>query len=573
MALEARRLRYAFTYDPILAVSVSKVDPLPHQIEAVYGHVLKRSRIRFMLAHDPGAGKTIMAGLILKELKMRRAIRRILIVVPGQLKEQWRWELKDKFDEDFAVVDREYLASRNGPIAWDGDQLITSLDFAKQDDVVASLDGARFDMIIVDEAHKMSAYSYGNSTSKTRRYRLGERLTAMSRHMLFLTATPHKGDIQNFRLLLDLLEPGFFATNSMMEESIRNRDNPLFLRRAKEDMKGFDGRPLFVPRTVETPDLQLSRPEKKLYGEMSKYITEQYNLATQSVKRHNITFALILLQRRFASSTFSLHESLRRRQQKLRQLEEQVEGLGAGGEREIPGSLEYADGMTEKEQWDEEKKWELITVAQNRAELAEEINILGGLISKAEKIIRKGHESKLNQLRSMMEYLDRNHPGEKILVFTEFLDTLNHLVESVRSWGYSVNTIHGAMPSNERKRAEDVFRESTRVMVATEAAGEGINLQFCHLMINYDLPWNPNRLEQRMGRIHRYGQQYPVSVFNLVYSDTREGEIMRVLFEKLEEIKNAMGSDKIFDVISEVVQGREPQADDARRDGPDEEAV
>ena len=556
MALEARRLRYAFTYDPILAVSVSKVDPLPHQIEAVYGHVLKKSRIRFMLAHDPGAGKTIMAGLAIKELKMRRAIRRILIVVPGQLKEQWRWELKDKFDEDFAVVDREYLASRNGPLAWDGDQLITSLDFAKQDDVMASLDGARFDMIIVDEAHKMSAYAYGSTTSKTRRYRLGERLTAMSRHMLFLTATPHKGDVQNFRLLLDLLEPGFFATNSMMEESIRNRDNPLFLRRAKEDMKGFDGRPLFVPRTVETPDLQLSRPEKKLYGEMSKYITEQYNLATQSVKRHNITFALILLQRRFASSTFALHGSLRRRQQKLRQLEDEVGKLGAGGEQALPGPLEYADGMTEKEQWDEEKKWELITVAQNRAELAEEIGILGGLISKAEGIIRKGSESKLNQLRSMMEYLDRNHPGEKMLIFTEFLDTLNHLVESVRSWGYSVNTIHGAMPPDERKRAEEVFRDNTRVMVATEAAGEGINLQFCHLMINYDLPWNPNRLEQRMGRIHRYGQKYPVSVFNLVYSDTREGEIMRVLFEKLEEIKNAMGSDKIFDVISEVVQGR-----------------
>lgn len=555
LALEAKRFRYAFMYDPILAMSVSKVDPLPHQIEAVYGHALKKPRIRFMLAHDPGAGKTIMAGLIIKEMKMRGAVRRVLVVVPGQLREQWRWELKDKFDEDFEVVDRERFVADGGVGAWDGDQLITSIDFAKRDDVLRSLGEAGFDMVVVDEAHKMSAYSYGRSTTKTKRYRLGETLSRIGTHMLFLTATPHKGDTQNFRLLLDLLEPGFFAGEGMIEESVRDQDNPLFLRRAKEDMVGFDGTPLFVPRTVSTPDVRLSRPEKTLYNAMSRYVKDQYNLATRSVKGHNITFALIILQRRFASSVFALLRSLKRRMYKLEQLESAAAiAVQDGATDDDARYQERVDEMSEEERWEEEKKWELFTAAQNKEELRQEIEAIGKLVSKAEKIV--GSETKLAQLRATMSELDRAHPDEKVLVFTESRETLDYLVENLRSWGYPVNTIHGAMSPKERKEAEYVFRDETRVMVATEAAGEGINLQFCHLMINYDLPWNPNRLEQRMGRIHRYGQSRPVHVFNLVAADTREGEIMMRLFEKLQEIKEAMGSDKVFDVISEVVPGK-----------------
>ena len=555
LSLEAKWLKYAFAYDPILAVSVAKVDPLPHQIEAVYGSVLKKSSIRFMLAHDPGAGKTIMAGLIIKELKMRHEIQRILIVVPGQLKEQWRWEMQDKFDEKFDIVDRKYFDRNGKSEAWGGDQLITSIDFAKQNDIISSMDGHMFDMVIVDEAHKLSAYSYGNTVTKTNRYKLGEALSKISRHLLFLTATPHKGDMQNFRLLLDLLEPGFFSTDEMMHESIRAKNNPLFLRRAKEDMKDFSGRSLFVQRSVKTPEVTLSRPEVTLYNKMSKYINEQYNLATQSVKQHNIVFALIILQRRFASSTFALLQSLKRRKGKLEQLERDALALDAGQEGPPAGVPDYVDS-TEKEQWDEEEKWELITVAKNRDELRKEIGIIDDLISKASGIIRKGSEAKLVQLRNTLEQLGREYPDKKVLVFTESKDTMSYLASKIEMWGYSVNVIHGAMPPDDRKKAEDVFRTSTRVMVATEAAGEGINLQFCHLMINYDLPWNPNRLEQRMGRIHRYGQDFPVSVFNLVAANTREGEIMQTLFEKLNEIKTAMGSDKVFDVISEVIEGK-----------------
>ena len=553
LALEAKRFRYAFEYDPILGMSVSKVDPLPHQIEAVYEHVLKKSRIRFMLAHDPGAGKTVMAGLIIKELELREGKKRVLIVVPGQLKEQWRWELQDKFDDEFDVVDRQYFMTNGKGDVWNKDHLITSIDFVKREDIAESLRHARrFDLVIVDEAHKMSAYSAGNSTTKTRRYRLGEIISSNTENLLFLTATPHKGDTKNFQLLLDLLEPGYLAGQNMIETSIKKRDNPLFLRRAKEDMTDFENKPLFMPRSVETPDVRLSPTEKTLYNAMSRYVKEQYNLAAQSSKGHNITFALIILQRRFASSAFALLESLKRRRNKLEQLKNEPEKPTAA----TLVAMEKADEMPEDERWAEESKWELLSMAQSVEDLKVEIDTINKLIKKTENILKKGSETKLNQLKKTIDKLDEKSPGEKILVFTESKDTLNHLVSNIQSWGYSVNTIHGAMSSKERRNAETIFKDQTQIMVATEAAGEGINLQFCHLMVNYDLPWNPNRLEQRMGRIHRYGQKHPVSVFNMVASDTREGEIMQLLFDKLELIKEAMGSDKIFDVISEIVPGK-----------------
>ncbi|MBI1922866.1 DEAD/DEAH box helicase, partial [Candidatus Poribacteria bacterium] len=251
LSLEARRYRYASLYDSLFAVNASKVDPLPHQVEAVYGYVLKLPRIRFLIADDPGAGKTIMAGLIIKELKLRHLIHRVLIVVPGHLKDQWRRELKERFEESFVIMERGLLTSQPGENVWTREsQLITSIDFAKRDDVMPSIASSQFDLVIVDEAHKMAAYQYGNKLDKTSRYRLGETLSRISTHLLFLTATPHKGDPENFRLFLDLLEPGFFATSQMLRESITARDNPLFIRRVKEDLKDFEGKLLFLPRHV-----------------------------------------------------------------------------------------------------------------------------------------------------------------------------------------------------------------------------------------------------------------------------------------------------------------------------------
>lgn len=558
VAIEAKRLQYAFMFDPLLAMSTSRVDPLPHQIEAVYKYLLKKPRIRFLFAHDPGAGKTIMAGLAIKELKLRGLVNRILIVVPGHLKEQWRWEMEDKFQEKFDVIDRQRYNELGSANVWKDSQIITSLDFAKRVDVLDSIDGVNFDLIIVDEAHKMSAYSTGRTTTKTQRYRLGETLSSISKHLLFLTATPHKGDPANFRLLLDLLEPGYFSADGMIEDAIKNQDNPLFLRRAKENMVDFDGKPLFVPRQVHTPDLNLSPVERTLYDNLSNYVQEQYNLALQATRGHNITFALIILQRRFASSTYALSESLKRRKARLEELERSATKIakGTGGSADVATQMERVDEMSEGERWDEEKKWELLSLAQNTEELHQEIEILDSLIHNASLVMKQKTETKLGQLRNTLRTLDQRQPNEKVLIFTEAKDTLDYLVSNIESWGYTVNTIHGAMTSSARKEAETIFRDKTRIMVATEAAGEGINLQFCHIMINYDLPWNPNRLEQRMGRIHRYGQKSAVHVFNMVASDTREGQIMQALFDKLLEIKDAIGSDKVFDVISDIVPGK-----------------
>ncbi|MEW5816181.1 MAG: DEAD/DEAH box helicase [Spirochaetota bacterium] len=324
LSLEAIRYRFASLYDPLLAMNISKVDPLPHQIEAVYGYVLKLPRIRFLIADDPGAGKTIMAGLIIKELKLRHLIKRILIISPGHLKDQWRRELSERFDERFIVIDRGILDSLYGENVWQREnQAIASIDFAKREEIMPSLTSSHFDLTIVDEAHKMSAYRYGDKTNKTGRYKLGEILSRVSDNLLFLTATPHRGDPENYRLFLDLLEPGFFATNEMVQESIQNKDNPLFIRRIKEDLKDFEGKPLFLPRHVKTLYFELgiqSPDEKLLYNDLSRYVETQYNLALTRDKKRNVAFALVILQRRLASSTYALLKSLERRKKRLEEM-------------------------------------------------------------------------------------------------------------------------------------------------------------------------------------------------------------------------------------------------------------
>ncbi|MEZ0343385.1 MAG: helicase-related protein [Caldimicrobium sp.] len=556
--IEATRFKYASLFDPLLAMNVSKIDPLPFQIEAVYGYVLKQPHIRFLIADDPGAGKTIMAGLILKELKLRQLANRILIVVPGHLKDQWRRELKEKFDEKFVLLDRNTFNAHYGENPWEkNDQIITSIDFAKQDEILASLSSVHWDLVIVDEAHKMAAYKYGDKINRTQRYRLGEVLSRTSNHLVFLTATPHKGDPENFRLFLDLLMPGFFATNEMVEESLKNRDNPLFIRRLKEDLKDFDGRPIFTRRFPITIKFRISEDEKKLYNEVSRYVIEQYNKALQLDKKRNLAFALMILQRRMASSTYALLKSLERRKERLEKILK-----GDEKPKEMIPFIDYEEmeDFEESERWKREVEWESVTVASDPGELKREIETLKKLIEMARDIIAREDEVKLKELRGAIEEgfkkIREMKGNPKILIFTESKDTLEYLVKKIKSWGYKVNYIHGGMSIDERINAEKIFRDETDIMVATEAAGEGINLQFCHIMINYDIPWNPNRLEQRMGRIHRYGQQKDVYIFNLVAEDTREGKVLAKLFDKLEEIKNKLGSDRVFDVIGNVFEGK-----------------
>ena len=556
LSLEALRYRYAALYDSLFAVNASKVDPLPHQVDAVYGHVLKLPRIRFLIADDPGAGKTIMAGLIIKELKLRHLINRVLIVVPGHLKDQWRRELKDRFEESFLIMDRALLDAQPGENIWTREShLITSIDFAKRDEIKALIESSQWDLVIVDEAHKMAAYQYGNKLERTSRYKLGEILSRISTHLLFLTATPHKGDPENFRLFLDLLEPGFFANSEMISESITAKDNPLLLRRIKEDLKDFEGKPLFLPRHVDTLsfDLGVDSPgEKELYNELSDYVNTQYNKALTKDKKNNVAFALVILQRRLASSTYALRNSLMRRKARLQEL------LDGVVEKKVPIStidFETVDDLSEEDRWKEEEIWETLSVAENREELKREIETLETLAEKAQEIIASETEIKVRELRKTLGDLETNFSGEKILIFTESRDTLSYLQDKIETWGYTVTVIHGGMKLEERIAAENEFKNRTRILIATEAAGEGINLQFCHLMINYDLPWNPNRLEQRMGRIHRYGQTKECFVVNLVAKDTREGMVLTELFKKIKEIQSALGNDKVFDVLNEVLYG------------------
>ena len=552
--LESNRIRNAFQFDPLYAVNVSQIDPLPHQIEAVYHYIMQNPRIRFLLADDPGAGKTIMAGLLLKELKYRGLAERTLIVVPGHLKDQWLREMKDRFQENFSIIDRNVMTTEWGKnVFTDRNQVIISMDFAKQDDVMFALKDSKWDLCIVDEAHKMSAYKYGEKINRTQRYSLGELLSPITVYLLFLTATPHRGDPENFRLLLDLLEPGFFADTAMLSESIQNKDNPLFLRRLKEDLKDFDGAPIFPPRKVETVKYYLSDDEKILYNAVTEYVEKHFNKALEKEKR-NVTFALTILQRRLASSARAIRKSLERRHKRLKELYEKGQLI-----QEVGYEEEYLEDLEEKERWKkEEELLEKLTSAETLEELKDEIEKLGELVALAKEVEKKEIETKLNELKKVMDEEKLHQTGTKLLIFTEARDTLEYLVEKLRKWGYSVTLIHGGMSLDARIKSESDFNNTpVQIMASTEAGGEGINLQKrCWIMVNYDIPWNPNRLEQRMGRIHRYGQQHEVHIYNLVAVDTREGRILEKLFDKLSTIRDHLGSDRVFDVIGEVLVGR-----------------
>ncbi len=573
--LEAHRLRLAYQFDPQLAVSVSQVDPLPHQIEAVYHYVLKTPRVRFLIADDPGAGKTIMAGLIVKELQYRRLARRILIVAPGHLKYQWQREMKERFGLAFTIVDRAVLNASWAANVWeDHDDCIASIDFLKQDAVRDSLRSVRWDLVIVDEAHKLSAYVYESKTQrkveKTQRYRVGEVLSRQTEHLLFLTATPHRGDEENFRLFLDLLRPGFFARKELLAESVQQGDNPIFIRRLKEDMRQFDGRAIFPPRTVQTVSFRLTPDELALYNGVTRYVQDYFDKAKEN---RSISFALMILQRRLTSSTHAVHCSLQRRKARLEALLALPEKIAEESEDYLRArrmTAEELDDLAEEDRLAIEERLEHLIIAQNIGEVRAELAQLEPLLAQAEAVRRQEVESKLVGLRDGVLHAlgDR-----KLLIFTEFKDTLDYLagdgkqqrpLGKLREWGYSVITIDGSMGMEARIAAEHEFRDHAQIMVATEAAGEGINLQFCSLMVNYDIPWNPNRLEQRMGRIHRYGQQQEVLVWNLITQDTREGQILDRLFKKLNAMREALGSDRVFDIIGELLPG--VRLDDLLRD-------
>lgn len=594
---EAQRIRLAHLFDPVLAVHTSVVDPLPHQITAVYESMLPRQPLRFLLADDPGAGKTIMAGLLIKELVARGDLQRCLIVCPGSLAEQWQDELYRRFHLPFEILTNDKLeAARTGNWFLETNLVIARLDkLSRNEDVQQKLQApdCRWDLVVCDEAHKMSATVFGGETKYTKRYRLGQLLSTLTRHFLLMSATPHNGKEADFQLFMALLDGDRFE--GRYRDGVHTADvSDLMRRMVKENLLKFDGTPLFPQRIAYTVPYKLSEAEAYLYTIVTNYVREEFNRveALENDKRAGtVGFALTILQRRLASSPEAIYQSLRRRRERLESRLRELELLQRGGQitpilaPSLPAfdteDIEDLDEAPDNEvEAAEEEILDQATAARSIAELRIEIETLKLLEGHALAVRRSGTDTKWRELASLLGEIFTpaaiaNHVAEpvapygagtipppkpsshqKLVIFTEHRDTLNYLEQRITSLlgrKEAVVVIHGGIGREERLKVQESFKHDpeVQVLLATDAAGEGINLQRAHLMVNYDLPWNPNRLEQRFGRIHRIGQTEVCHLWNLVADDTREGDVYRKLLEKLELARQALGG-QVFDVLGKL---------------------
>lgn len=571
LAVEAKRIDLAFLFDPMMAVHTSNVEPLPHQITAVYESMLPRQPLRFVLADDPGAGKTIMAGLYIRELIMRADSRRILVVAPGSLVEQWRDELFEKFGLQFQVFSPALEAATPSSNPFEEfDHLVVRLDqMARNEDLQAKLLATTWDLVIFDEAHKLSAHFFGSEIKKTGRFELAEQLGSRTRHLLLMSATPHNGKEEDFQLFLSLLDSDRFY--GRFRDGVHKADaSDLMRRMIKEEMVRFDGTKLFPERKAYTANYKLSDIESALYEAVTNYVKTEMGKADalKGPRKGSVGFALTALQRRLASSPEAIYQSLKRRRERLeKRLRE--EKLLSRGQQFASNSLETApedeDDLTAEEQEDlEEKLTDTATAAETIAELEAEIIILGSLVEQALGVVNSGLDRKWDELSSILQnnpqMRDADGRQRKLIVFTEHRDTLNYLerrIAGVLGTPDAITTIHGGTQRDERRKRQELFRSDpeVRILLATDAAGEGVNLQNANLMVNYDLPWNPNRLEQRFGRIHRIGQQQVCHLWNLVAKETREGEVYHRLLTKLETITEAFQG-RVFDILGEVFEER-----------------
>ena len=595
---EAQRIRLAHLFDPVLAVHTSVVDPLPHQITAVYEAMLPRQPLRFLLADDPGAGKTIMAGLLIKELIARGDLQRCLIVCPGSLAEQWQDELYRRFHLPFDILTNDKLeAARTGNWFLETNLCIARLDkLSRNEDVQQKLQApdCRWDLVVCDEAHKMSATVFGGETKYTKRYRLGQLLSTLTRHFLLMSATPHNGKEADFQLFMALLDGDRFE--GRYRDGVHTADvSDLMRRMVKENLLKFDGTPLFPERIAYTVPYKLSEAEAALYTAVTNYVREEFNRAEalENDKRAGtVGFALTILQRRLASSPEAIYQSLRRRRERLESRLRELEVLQRGGQAtpilaaSLPAldseDVEDLDEAPDNEvEAVEEQILDQATAARSIAELRLEIETLKGLESQAIAVRRSSTDTKWRELASLQSEIftpatlehrvEETHapygagkipppkpsPHQKLVIFTEHRDTLNYLEQRITTLLGSkdaVVIIHGGIGREERLKVQESFKHDPKVQVllATDAAGEGINLQRAHLMVNYDLPWNPNRLEQRFGRIHRIGQTEVCHLWNLVADDTREGDVYRKLLEKLEQARQTLGG-QVFDVLGKLM--------------------
>ena len=594
---EAHRIRLAHLFDPVLAVHTSIVEPLPHQITAVYEAMLPRQPLRFLLADDPGAGKTIMAGLFIKELIARGDLQRCLIVCPGSLAGQWQDELYHRFHLPFEILTNDKLeAARTGNWFLETNLIIARLDkLSRNEDVQQKLQApdCRWDLVVCDEAHKMSAMVFGGETKYTKRYRLGQLLSTLTRHFLLMTATPHNGKEADFQLFMALLDGDRFE--GRFRDGVHVADvSDLMRRMVKESLLKFDGTPLFPERIAYTVPYKLSEAEAQLYKAVTEYVREEFNRAealANDKRAGTVGFALTILQRRLASSPEAIYQSLRRRRERLESRLREMEVLQRGGQTApiLAADLPVLDTEDVEDLEDapdnevataEEEILDLATAARSIAELKAEIETLKGLESLAHGVRRSGMDTKWRELASLLGEIFTTtiitgsvaepvapygagkiprptpSPRQKLVIFTEHRDTLNYLetrITTLLGRKEAVVMIHGGMGREERMKAQESFKydPEVQVLLATDAAGEGINLQRAHLMVNYDLPWNPNRLEQRFGRIHRIGQTEVCHLWNLVAEETREGDVYRKLLDKLEQARQSLGS-QVFDVLGKL---------------------
>jgi superfamily II DNA or RNA helicase len=584
LAAEALRIRMAGRFDPMLAVHTSNLEPLPHQIQAVYGELLNRTPLRYLLADDPGAGKTIMAGLYVKELMLRGDLERCLIVTPGGLVEQWQDELREKFGLNFELLTREMVnADPDGNPFKRHHLLIARMDqLSRSDELQQHLDHTDWDLTVVDEAHRMAAHYFGSELKKTRRYQLGELVGRRSRHFLLMTATPHAGKEEDFQLFLALLDTDRFE--GRYRDAVHTVSTEGLMRRmVKEDLKTFEGKPLFPERRAYTVGYELSGPEHDLYEAVTTYVKEEMRNADR-LKEHGdnrrgftVGFALTVLQRRLASSPEAILQSLIRRHRRLEKRRNEMRYGGTTTEDEdlarrlrdllgkdpteadpaSGGGLTDEDNVPSDEAEEAESEIaDAATASRTIAELDKELAILADLIELARRVRHSGEDKKWTELRELLT--EPENADQKIIIFTEHRDTLEYLADRIQGLlgrRDAVATIHGGVTREQRRHVTEMFTQDSdlRILVATDAAGEGLNLQRAHLMVNYDLPWNPNRIEQRFGRIHRIGQAEVCHLWNLVATDTREGQVFQRLLDKIEEQRKAYQG-KVFDVLGEAFE-------------------
>ncbi|MGO9899679.1 MAG: helicase-related protein [Solirubrobacteraceae bacterium] len=567
LVAECQRIKLAGLWDPMLAVTTSDIQPLPHQLRAVYGELLPRTPLRFLLADDPGAGKTIMAGLYIKELILREDVKRCLVVVPGGLVDQWQDELYLKFGLAFEILTPQFGETVFGASAFEQHPLlIARMDqLARNEILQAQLANSEWDLVIVDEAHRMGAHYFAGKLEKTKRFQLGEQLGDIARHLLLMTATPHSGKEEDFQLFLTLLDRDRFE--GKYQAKVHNADTSGVMRRmVKEDLLTFDGKPLFPERIAETVPYELTELEQDLYEQVTTYVREGMNRAAKldGKRRNTVGFALTVLQRRLASSPEAIYRSLERRAARLERRKQEVLAGGTVAEpkaADVIGAIDEFDddefSAGEMEEFEEELV-DAATAARTVEELDAELLDLADLIKAAARVRASDTDRKWSELRTILEdnTLATSGGGDerrKLIVFTEHRDTLEYLsrrIGSLLGRPEAVKAIHGGVRRTDRRQITEEFTHNpdVQILLATDAAGEGLNLQVAHLMVNYDLPWNPNRIEQRFGRIHRIGQREVCRLWNLVADNTREGDVFKRLLWKIEEQRKAYGG-KVFDVL------------------------